>query len=174
MGVSGSGKSAIATGLLPDALILRSDVVRKELLGLKPDQHTYVDYGAGIYADDITGKIYHLLAQRAVEEARSGKRVIVDATYLKEEQRLAFFGACCAAGLNPFFIDCFAAKSVLKERIERRTAEREDVSDGHPAILEKQLAVREKATELPFFRVFRLNTDEDLETIQKALRELLI
>ncbi len=174
MGASGSGKSAIATGLLPDALILRSDVVRKELLGRKPDQHAYVDYGTGIYADDITSETYHVLAQRAVEEARSGKRVIVDATYLKEEPRLAFFGACCAAGLNPFFVHCFAPEPVLRKRVERRTAERADVSDGHPAILEKQLAVREEPAELPFFRVFRLNTDDDLETIQKALRELLI
>jgi hypothetical protein len=174
MGASGSGKSAIATGLLPDALVLRSDVVRKELLGQKPDQHAYVDYGTGIYADDITSETYRMLAQRAVEEARSGKRVIVDATYLKEEQRLAFFGASCAAGLNPFFVHCFAPEPVLKKRVERRTAAGADVSDGHPAILEKQLAVREEPAELPFFRVFRLNTDDDLETIQKALRELLI
>ena len=174
MGTTGSGKSAIATGLLPDALILRSDVVRKELMGLNPGQHAYVDYGTGIYAEEVTRKTYHLLAQRAVDEARAGKRVILDAAYLKEEQRLAFFGACCAAGLNPFFINCFAAEPVLKKRVERRTMERKDPSDGHPAILEKQLAIKEEPAELPFFRVFRLNTDEDLETIQKALRELLL
>jgi uncharacterized protein len=174
MGTSGSGKSAIAAGLLPDALVLRSDAVRKELLGLESDEHAYVDYRTGIYADDITGRIYRLLAQRAVEEARSGKRVIVDATYLKEEQRLAFFGACCAVGLNPFFVQCFAAEPLLKKRIERRTAEHADVSDGHPAVLEKQLAAKEDPLELPFFRVLRLNTDEDLETIRKALRELLV
>jgi predicted kinase len=149
-------------------------VVRKELLGLNPDQHAYVDYGTGIYAEEITRKTYHLLAQCAVDEARSGKRVIVDAAYLKEEQRLAFFGACCGAGLNPFFINCFAPEPVLKKRVEHRTAERAGVSDGHPAILEKQLANKEEPAELPFFRVFRLSTDEDLETIQKALRELLL
>ncbi len=174
MGASGSGKSAIANGLLPNAVVLRSDVVRKELLGQKPDQHIYAEYGAGIYADDITGRTYHVLGQRAVEEARTGKRVIVDATYLREEQRLAFFGACCGAGLNPFFINCFAPEPVLRKRMEQRTAEGTDISDGHPAILEKQLAAKEEPTELPFFRVFRLNTDEDLETIQKALRELLL
>jgi predicted kinase len=174
MGVSGSGKSAITKGLLPDALLLCSDVVRKELFGQRTDQHMYVEFGAEIYADDITGETYRLLAKRAVEEARSGKRVIVDATYLKEQQRLAFFGACCAAGLNPFFIDCFAPEPVLRKRVERRTTERADVSDGHPGILEKQLAFKEEPTELPLFRVYRLNTDEDLETIQKALRELLL
>ena len=114
------------------------------------------------------------LRNEQLTEARAGKRVIVDAAYLKEEQRLAFFGACCAAGLNPFFINCFAAEPVLKKRVERRMSTRADVSDGYPAILEKQLAVKEEPTELPFFRVFRLNTDEDLETIQKALRELLL
>jgi len=174
MGTSGSGKSAIASGLLPNFELLRSDVVRKELLGQKPGQHQYVEYGTGGYADDITEGIYRALGERAVEGARSGKRVIVDATYLKEEQRLAFFGACCAAGLNPFFINCFAPEPVLRKRIEQRTAEGADVSDGHPAILEKQLVVKKEPLELPFFRVLRLNTDEDLETIQKALRELLL
>jgi predicted kinase len=100
--------------------------------------------------------------------------VIVDATYLKEEQRLAFFGACCAAGLNPFFVQCFAAEPVLKKRIEHRIEEAADVSDGHPAILEKQLAAKDEPAELPFFRVLRLNTDEDLESIRKAMRELLL
>jgi uncharacterized protein len=174
MGASGSGKSAIATRLLPEALVLHSDVVRKELLGLKSEEHNYVDYRTGIYADDITNKTYHSLTERAVEDARSGKRVIVDATYLKEEQRLAFFGACCAAGLNPFFVYCFAAENVLRKRVEQRRTERTDSSDAHPDILEQQLAFSEEPVELPFFRVLRLNTDEDLDTIRKAMRELLL
>ena len=174
MGVSGSGKSAIANGLIPDAVLLRSDVVRKESLGQKPDRHSYVEYGTGMYDEEITRRTYHLLLQRAVEEARGGRRVIVDATYLKEEQRLAFFGACCAAGLNPFFVHCFAPERVLRERIQKRLAESTDVSDGHPSILEKQLSIEEEPKELPCFRVFALNTDEDLGTIQRALRELFL
>jgi hypothetical protein len=173
MGVSGSGKSAIATGLFPDAFMLRSDGVRKELLGLKPAEHKYEDYGTGIYAGDMTEKTYRVLAQRAVEEARSGKRVIVDATYLKEAERLALLSACTDANLNPFFLYCCAAEPVLMKRVERRFAEGADVSDAHPAILKEQLKIREEPSDLPFFRVLRLNTDEDLETIQKALREFL-
>jgi len=174
MGVSGSGKSRIATGLLPDAVLLRSDVVRKELLGQKPDRHSYVEYGAGMYAEEITRRTYHLLSQRAVEEARAGKRVIVDATYLKEEQRLAFFGACCSAGLNPFFVHCFAPETVLSTRVEKRLAESTDASDGHPPILAKQLAIKEEPEEIACFRVLKLNTDENLETIRRALRELFL
>ncbi len=33
MGVSGSGKSAIAEGLIPDGVVVRSDLVRKEMAG---------------------------------------------------------------------------------------------------------------------------------------------
>jgi hypothetical protein len=173
MGVSGSGKSAIAAGLLPEAVTLRSDVVRKEMLGLRQDGHVYVDYGAAIYAGDVTEKTYRILAERAVDQARAGRRVIVDATYLKETQRLSFFGACMASGLNPFFIHCFAEEPVLRKRVERRMSEGADVSNGHVAILEEQLATREDPSELPLFRVLRLNTDEEIETIQKALREFL-
>ena len=54
MGVSGSGKSAIAEGLLAGSLVLRSDLVRKEMAGKEPHEHVYVGYGEQIYRDDMT------------------------------------------------------------------------------------------------------------------------
>ncbi len=174
MGVSGSGKSAIAEGLLADSLVLRSDLVRKEMAGKEPHEHVYVGYGEEIYADDMTQRTYHALTQAAVDSALRGSRVVVDATFLARSQRTGFYEACLGAGLNPFFIHCFADGSVLRERVRLRTAQGTDVSDAHVSVLEQQLRGAEEPDELPFFRVFRLNTGEDtVETIQKALRMFL-
>ena len=51
----------------------------------------YVDYGLGIYDSSTTRRTYERLHALAVDEARSGKRVLVDATYTKAEQRQEIF-----------------------------------------------------------------------------------
>ena len=174
MGVSGSGKSAIAEGLLAGSLVLRSDLVRKEMAGKEPHEHVYVGYGEQIYRDDMTQRTYLALTQAAVDSARSGQRVVVDATFLARSQRSGFYEACLGAGLNPFFIHCFADPKILRERVRLRTAQGTDISDARVSVLEQQLRTSDEPDELPSFRVFRLNTGEDTkETMQKALRMFL-
>ena len=103
MGLSGSGKSTIARDFSPNAVILRSDEIRKEIAGLKKDKHAYSSFGEGIYAPELTRQIYCLMLEKAIEYARKGKKVIVDATYLKANQRKDFHETCITKGLNPFF-----------------------------------------------------------------------
>jgi len=98
----------------------------------------------------------------------------VDATFLSAALRLDFYERCVGEGLNPFFVYCFAHEAILRQRISRRMAERQDISDAHPAVLERQLRVAEEPDELPFFRVMRLNTGTDRpETITESLRLFL-
>lgn len=173
MGMSGSGKSLITTALFRDAEVLRSDVVRKEMLGIGRNQHVYVDYGSGIYSADITKRTYEAMADAAVRQASAGKRVILDATFLKAAQRETLFDRCTAAGLNPFVVYCVADEQTLRKRVARRMGDGNDVSDGHMAVLDRQLQTMEEPTELPFYRVMRLNTKEEGAKIRKALREFL-
>jgi predicted kinase len=174
MGVSGSGKSAISGGLLAGSLVLRSDLVRKEMAGKEPHEHVYVGYGEQIYRDDMTQRTYVALTQAAVDSARRGRQVVVDATFLARSQRSGFYEACMGAGLNPFFIHCFADPKILRERVRLRAAQGTDISDAHVSVLEQQLRMSDEPDELPSFRVFRLNTGEETkETIQKALRMFL-
>ncbi len=130
MGLSGSGKSTIARDFSPNAVILRSDEMRKEITGVGRGRHAYSSFGEGIYTPELTDRIYCLMLERAVECARMGRKVIVDATYLKAEQRRDFHETCIAEGLNPFFIHCFAGETVLKDRIRKRMEAGTDVSDA--------------------------------------------
>ena len=174
MGVSGSGKSAIAQGLFEGVIPIRSDRIRKELAGVAAGKHIYVDYGASIYTEEATAQVYRAMAQEATASAKKGQRVVVDATFLKASQRLGFYDTCLREGLNPFFVYCFAEEKTLKERIGRRIAERTDLSDAHIAVMEKQLQTAEEPAELPSYRVLRLDTTGDRpDVIRRALRQFL-
>ncbi len=173
MGLSGSGKSTIARDFSPNAVILRSDEMRKEITGVGKGRHAYSSLGEGIYTPELTSRIYCLMLERAVECARMGKKVIVDATYLKAEQRRDFHETCIAEGQNPFFIHCFASEAVLKERIRKRMEAGMDVSDADIAVLEHQLEHLEDPEELPSYRTLRINTEDAIHNIVHALREFL-
>lgn len=173
MGLSGSGKSTIARDFSPNAVILRSDEMRKEIAGVGKGRHAYSSFGEGIYTPELTNRIYCLMLERAVECARMGRKVIVDATYLKAEQRRDFHETCIAGGLNPFFIHCFASEAVLKDRIRKRMEAGTDASDADIAVLEHQLEHLEDPEELPSYRTLCINTEDAIHDIVHALREFL-
>jgi uncharacterized protein len=173
MGLSGTGKSAIARDFSANWLILRSDEMRKTMSGLGKGEHRYLEYGEGIYSDALTRGLYCALVERTVDHALRGERVVVDATFLKKDQRRNFYETCMEKGLNPFFVHCFADESVLRDRITRRMEEGADVSDAHMGILDRQIRDMEEPGELPCCRVLRLNTEEKLHNIIRALKEFL-
>jgi len=174
MGPAGSGKSAAAKGLLGDALVLRSDEVRKRIAGLKAADHVYVDYGTGLYNAETTHRTYRALTEGAVAACREGRRVVVDAVFLASDLVRQFYDASIREGLNPFFISCFADHGVLRERVRRRVEDGSDVSDAHPEVLERQLAVMEAPKDIPSFRLMRIDTGRaSPEEIRQALRLFL-
>jgi uncharacterized protein len=173
MGLSGSGKSTIAKDFAPNSVILRSDEVRKETSGIDAGQHIYSAVGEGIYNPELTRQIYCTLVDKAVGNAQEGQKVIVDATYLKANQRKHFYESCTEKGLNPFFVHCFASEDILRDRIRKRMKEGKDISDAHLGILEHQLKNLEEPDELPGFRVLRINTEDAIDNIVNALKEFL-
>jgi len=132
-----------------------------------------VDFG---FLDFSTLKKRHFFCEQEVmlnSRLAKGRKVIVDATYLKADQRKDFHETCIAKGLNPFFIHCFAREAVLKDRIRKRMEAGTDVSDADIAVLEHQLKHLEEPEELPRFRTLRINTEEAIRNIVYALREFL-
>ena len=173
MGLSGSGKSTIARDFSSNSVILRSDEIRKAMAGIDKKKHRFVEFGADIYSNALTRDLYCRLLENAIDEVEQGKKVVVDATYLKKSQRRNFYEACIEKGLNPFFVHCTADESVLRDRIRQRMKQGLDVSDAHIDILERQIQDMESPVELPYYRVLRLNTEAELHHIAGALKEFL-
>lgn len=107
-GLSGTGKSVLARALAPyvapqpGAVVLRSDVVRKQLFQVRHTDRL----PPSTYRPDVTARVYELLAQRARRALVQGHSVIVDAVFARESERdqLAALGRECNVLLSGLFL----------------------------------------------------------------------
>jgi hypothetical protein len=137
-GVSGTGKSTLAralapsVGAAPGAVVLRSDVVRKKLFGKAPEERL----GADAYREEVTQKVYETLGTRALTLPRAGHAAIVDAVFLRPDERTAIERIASDAGVPFQGLWLSAPTDVLEHRIAERQT---DASDATPEVLRRQL-----------------------------------
>ncbi len=137
-GFSGVGKSALArhlahaVGAPPGAVVLRTDVLRKQLLGADPMEHL----GARAYTKEMSTRVYQEMFARAAGVVRAGHSVILDAVFLRPDERKAAAAAGYQNGATFTGVWLDAPVDVLEERIAGR---QDDASDATVEILRKQL-----------------------------------
>lgn len=134
-GLSGSGKSALARALAArtGGVVLRSDAIRKGLLGLPPDRPAPPE----AYAAGHTGAVYATMRRRAAAVLDAGLPAILDATHLRDADRTAAEALAADAGVPFDGIWLDAPRETLAARIAAR---RGDVSDATPEVLARQQA----------------------------------
>lgn len=141
-GVSGSGKS-FASKLLAmwlPAIQIRSDVERKRLFGLAPEDISGSDPLSGMYSEETTWKIYQRLLGLAEDMIAFGFITIVDATFLRREQR-QLFADMAGRMLVPYVVlDMRFSKQVLHRRVRDRLEHGDSVSEADQEILDLQLS----------------------------------
>lgn len=144
-GLSGSGKSRLAQCLLEQcaAIRLRSDVERKRLAGLAPRDDSASATGAGLYTKDFTQRTYDRLAVSAAAALEAGFPVIVDATFLRFDDRQRFRGLAAQHAVPFHLIEVSADETVLRRRIIARQASGADPSDADQAVLDAQMQSRQ-------------------------------
>ncbi len=136
-GLSGTGKSALARRIasdvtpLPGAVVLRSDVIRKDLFHIEETRRLPPE----AYRPEITAKVYQILAQKAARMIAQGYSVIVDAVFAREAERTAMSDV--AQGLNSRFIGIFLTAD-MGTRIKRIGQRSGDASDATPEIAMRQ------------------------------------
>jgi hypothetical protein len=136
-GLSGSGKTtraldiAPAIGRAPGAVVVRSDVERKRLAGVKLEERM----PPGSYTPESSARVYAAMLQRAEQALRGGHSVVLDAVFARPDERAAAEALARKAGV-PFeglWLD--VPKDVAQARVARRTG---DASDATPAVVERQ------------------------------------
>jgi predicted kinase len=138
-GLSGSGKSTVARRIAPamderfGALLLRSDVARKTLFGVAPEDPLPAD----AYAPDVSRRLYRQLFRDAGRALRAGLSVVLDATFLSSSQKkvAAEIARAAGVGFRGLWLACSADE--LRRRI---LARRGDASDADLSVLDAQLA----------------------------------
>jgi uncharacterized protein len=131
-GLSGTGKSTVAAylGDLTGFAVVSSDAVRKDLAGVPRTARPSPDEKARLYDAAFTARTYGELLRRAEAEVRSGRGVIVDATFQSEEHRRWFaeLGARCR--VPTLFVECRADEREIARRLREREREPGVVSDA--------------------------------------------
>ena len=143
-GLSGCGKSHAAQQWLLQhagsrALRLRSDVERKRLHGLAPLQASAATEREAFYGLQASARTYASLAQRADHLLQAGWTVVVDAAFLRRQERDGFAGLARARGCPFHILAPEATVGVLRQRIAARQAAGNDPSEATLEVLERQL-----------------------------------
>jgi hypothetical protein len=136
-GLSGTGKSVLARDLapgvtpLPGAVVLRTDVLRKQLFQVGETDRL----PESAYQPKVTAQIYEILVQRAVRALSQGHSVVVDAVFAHESERVAIYDA--ARQLSVPFYGIFLVAD-LATRLKRMGRRESDASDATAKIAELQ------------------------------------
>jgi len=158
-GLSGVGKSAVAAaaaarfGGPAGARLLRSDIIRKQRLGLDQTERAMAE----AYSEERRSQVYAALASNAAAALAAETSVIADATFQSAQARALIETAARGARFHAFWLD--APKSV---RIARVKARAHDASDADAAIAGAQEEPRE-------LRWPRINADRPLDAIVKEI-----
>lgn len=166
-GFSGSGKSTLARGLapgvgaVPGALLLRSDLLRKSMMGVAA--RTSLD--ADGYTPAVSRRVYRALAARALAALSAGHSVIVDAVFAQADDREAIAQAAHAAGVPFLGLWLDGPPAILAQRIANRSL---DASDATAGVLEDQVRTGPGAIDW-----HRLEGGADVTTVLQRARSLV-
>ncbi len=157
-GLSGSGKSTFARvcapglGAAPGAVVLRTDEIRKRLCGVPSLQRLPKE----AYTAEMSDRVYDELFRDARLTLAAGRSVVVDAVFLKPEQRAR--AEALAQSVDVAFQGVWleAPPEVLRARVAARVS---DASDADVAVLESQLA--RDTGEIAWRRVDTVSAFED-------------
>jgi predicted kinase len=136
-GLSGSGKSRMGRELapylaVPGAAVVRSDSLRKHLMGVP----IHEKLGPDGYTPEVTERTYQRLYETCAALLADGHSAVADAVFARPEQRDAIERVAREAGLRFDGLWLEAPPELSKQRIMERKA---NVSDATPQVLERQL-----------------------------------
>jgi predicted kinase len=163
-GVSGSGKTWLGNVLREHMPVIqiRSDIERKRLFGLAAEQRPGPALAAEVYGSRATRQTYRRLLELAALSLDSGYSVLVDATFLKREQRAPFLALAQRLRRPCTILSLHAPEPLLRQRLAERSRAGNDASDADADVLRLQLEAREPLTAEESRFALRLNTGQPM------------
>jgi hypothetical protein len=168
-GLLGSGKTTLALALAAHlgAIVIHSDAVRKHLAGVSPNKHLYAPFAKGIYAEEMTERVYEKLIFLSSEILSYGYTVILDASFNKEKYRHKLRKLAQKMGLPYYFLYCQCDEDIIKGRLEQRQKKGMDISDAYLGLFD---TFKKGFEPLVDKRQFKVKTDE---SIQRAVEKII-
>jgi hypothetical protein len=153
--------------------VLNSDRIRKELAGVPPGHPAAAPFESGIYAEAWTNRCYGELLRRAAALLADGESVVLDASWISAEHRIAAATAAQRAGADLVQLCCTAPAGLAKRRMAAR---RPGPSDADAQIARQMAAAMEPwpdVTTIDTVRGGAEGTPEESEAFGKIVQEAL-
>ncbi|MEO8081928.1 MAG: AAA family ATPase [Caldimonas sp.] len=142
-GLPGSGKTFVSQRLVEaaGALRVRSDVERKRLFGIAALQPSHGLVAGGIYGTAASEQTYARLLAVARTTLLAGWPTIVDAAFLRRDERGRFAALADALDVPFSIVHCCGEAALLRQRIAARRERGDDASEADDDVLDRlQLA----------------------------------
>ncbi len=158
-GLTGSGKSTLSMALArrTGATVISSDIVRKKLAAIPVNEHRFEEPDGGIYTPEFSRRTYDALFSSASSILAEGDHVILDASFIKSEERRRAQKTAQETGADYFIIECKLDPENTRRRLSQRL-KNGSVSDGRWEIYQSQLQKAEKINEVDAARIFRVDS----------------
>jgi aminoglycoside phosphotransferase family enzyme/predicted kinase len=172
-GLSGSGKTWMAQRIAGsiDGLVVRSDVERKRLAGLRPLQSSNSPADGGLYTTEFNRLTYARLGDCAAHCLAGREHVVIDAASLRQGEREQFMQLARTHAATPRIVHCQAPMAVLRQRLKARSAAGNDASEATAALLDRQPGYQEPFTDAERAALITVETADDA-AVAAALRSL--
>lgn len=164
-GYSGSGKSTLAGSLIKllGVIRLRSDVERKRMHGLDAMSRAENALAQGLYDPTSTRRTYERLGALARHVVESGYPVVVDAAFLRREQRQLLAALATELGVPFFILDVHASKETMRTRLASRAKLNQNPSDAGIDVLEYQLAHHDPLSNSEMKQTISINFETEMD-----------
>ncbi|MBN1188331.1 MAG: AAA family ATPase [Dehalococcoidales bacterium] len=162
-GLVGSGKTTLAQALAErtGATVISSDVVRKRLADVPAGEHRFEDTDSGIYSPEFTRRTYDALFSSAAGILAQGDHVILDASFIRSEERLRAQKTAGETASDFFIIECKLDEENTRRRLEKRL-KKGSVSDGRWDIYGPQKKMAEAIHEVDESHYFLVDSAQPL------------
>jgi aminoglycoside phosphotransferase family enzyme/predicted kinase len=150
-GLSASGKSTVAREIAHagQAIVVRTDAVRKQLAGVPWHERHAGGLAEGLYAPGMTQRTYAACLDHAADLLGAGWSVVLDGVFGRRAERDAPRALAQRLGAAFRIAWCGAPEAVLRERLRARAASGRDLSDAGEAVLDLQLRHYESPVDEP-------------------------
>ena len=164
-GIMAAGKSTLAAALAErlGAPRVSTDRTRKQMLGVEPSAwRVEPDAWRRGLAEDLTEAVYDQMLRRAERVLRSGRPVVLDATFRTAAFREAARALARRNGVSFVFIECSTPPGVGRQRL-RDLERRVMFGDGRLEIFDEFVAGYEPPHELAAPERIRVDTAQPYE-----------
>ena len=174
-GLSGSGKSWLAERIAGKigAVRIRSDVERKRLFNLLPEQSG--DAVEQLYSKEASRRTFERLRALAGSIVAAGFTCVVDATFLSASSRKPFIQWASEKKVPLAIISCRASEKTILNRLDRRATDAVDPSDANIDVYNLQKLNVVEFSEQEKLSLVSVNTERDdcVELVIAQLADLL-